>query len=121
MGDGRFYNLVRRLELYVVPEGDPYHPGEARRIRPIPAAMCERRYETVLRDDPSKPGRKIATKQVLPRTPEQEAWYAQATLVVPLFGGERYPGGEWSFDLGRCRAIRRRGLVRVLAEDSAVR
>ena len=117
MREGKFHNLIRRLEQYVVPEGDPFQPpGSAGRIRPIPAEMRARAYETVMKPDPAKPGRMVATKVLLPRTATQQAWYGEATLVVPLFGGQRLPGTEWEYDLTRCRAIGQKGLARVLEE-----
>lgn len=120
MGEGRFHNLARRLEQYVVPEGDPFQPpGSAGRIRPIPAEMRARAHETVMKPDPEKPGRMVSTKVRLPRTAAQQAWYAEATLVLPLFGGHRLPGTEWEYDLARCRAIREKGLARVLEEERA--
>ena len=120
MKEGKFHNLVRRLEQYVVPEGDPFQPpGSAGRIRPIPAEMRARAYETVMKSHAARPGGMVTTKVVLPRTPEQQAWYAEATLVVPLFGGHRLPGTEWEYDLARCRAIREKGLARALEEARA--
>ena len=117
MREGKFHNLIRRLEQYVVPEGDPFQPpGSAGRIRPIPAEMRVRAYETVMKPDRANPEQLVATKVLLPRTATQRAWYAEATLVVPHFGGHRLPGTEWEYDLARCRAIGEKGLARVLEE-----